>query len=127
MLFRSGWMRRYSGSEYTQEPLESWIDAIRMGESEKTVLPGVLLSKTPEATAPSPSTAESAPEATPEPEVEEPQGAEPITRDEPADPEPQADPEATPEVDIPETVTGETTTVTKTVEEAEQTKGHDEL
>lgn len=124
---KRGWMRKYSGSEYTQEPLESWIDAIRMGEGEKTVLPGVLLSKTPAATAPSPSTAESAPEATPEPEVEEPQAAEPLTQGEPADPEPQADPEATPDVDIPETVTGGTTTTTVTVEEAEQTKGHDEL
>lgn len=125
---KRGWMRKYSGSEYTQEPLESWIDAIRMGEGEKTVLPGVLLSKTPEATAPSPSTAESAPEATPEPEIEEPQAAEPLTPEEPADPTPQADPEATPEINIPETVTGETTTTTVTVEEAEQkTKGHDEL
>lgn len=125
---KRGWMRKYSGSEYGQEPLENWIDAIRMGDGEKTVLPGVLLSKAPEATAPSPSTAESAPEATPEPEVEEPQAAEPLTPEEPADPSPQADPEATPEVDIPETVTGETSTTTIQVEETEQkTRGHDEL
>lgn len=125
---KRGWMRKYSGTEYGQEPLESWIDAIRMGEGEKTVLPGVLLSKAAEATAPSPSTAESAPEATPEPEVDEPQAAEPLTPEEPADPSPQADPEATLEVDIPETVTGETSTTTIQVEEAEKnTKGHDEL
>ena len=125
---KRGWMRKYSGTEYGQEPLESWIDAVRMGDGEKTVLPGVLLSKAPEATAPSPSTAESAPEATPEPEVEEPQAAEPLTPEEPADPSPQADPEATLEVDIPETVTGETSTTTIQVEETEpKTQGHDEL
>lgn len=125
---KRGWMRKYSATEYGQKPLESWIDAIRMGDGEKTVLPGVLLSKAPEATAPSPSTAESAPEATPEPDIEESQAAEPLTAEEPADPSPQADPEVTPEVDIPKTVSGETSTTTLQVKETEQkTKGHDEL
>lgn len=45
---KRGWLRRYPEAEYTQDKLEMWIDAIRMGEGEKQVLPGVLIGKTPE-------------------------------------------------------------------------------
>ncbi|KFZ25007.1 hypothetical protein V502_00533 [Pseudogymnoascus sp. VKM F-4520 (FW-2644)] len=45
---KRGWMRKYSGEVYTLEAIETWIDAIRMGEGEKQVLPGILIGKTPE-------------------------------------------------------------------------------
>lgn len=45
---KRGWMRKYSGDVYTLEAIEMWIDAIRMGEGEKQVLPGILIGKTPE-------------------------------------------------------------------------------
>lgn len=45
---KRGWMRKYSGDVYTVEAIEMWIDAIRMGEGEKQVLPGILIGKSPE-------------------------------------------------------------------------------
>lgn len=45
---KRGWMRKYSGTEFSLDQIEMWIDAIRMGEGEKQVLPGILIGKTPE-------------------------------------------------------------------------------
>ncbi|KFX90796.1 hypothetical protein O988_08027 [Pseudogymnoascus sp. VKM F-3808] len=45
---KRGWMKKYSGDEFTLEKIELWIDSIRMGEGEKQVLPGILIGKTPE-------------------------------------------------------------------------------
>ncbi|KFY43661.1 hypothetical protein V494_01866 [Pseudogymnoascus sp. VKM F-4513 (FW-928)] len=45
---KRGWMRKYAGDVYTVEAIEMWIDAVRMGEGEKQVLPGILIGKSPE-------------------------------------------------------------------------------
>lgn len=111
---KRGWMRKYSKTEYTLESLEGWVDSVRYGEGEKTVLPGILIGKTPDTEAkesketiaakePEPNTAEDAPEATPEPGIEEEvhpveeatEAADPV-------PEPEVVPEETAE-DIPKT------------------------
>jgi protein disulfide-isomerase A6 len=123
---KRGWMRKYSGSEYGQEAIENWIDAIRMGEGEKTILPGILIGKTPEAV-PEPSTAESAPDATPEP-FEEPQSTEAVTPEEPAEPTPEADPESIPTAeDIPSTSVETTTSTAKAAEPEKMAPAHNEL
>lgn len=116
---KRGWMRKYTGSDLTQEAIEIWIDAIRMGEGEKQLLPGIIIGKTPESV-PEPSTAESAPDATPEPEAEEEQVVESVVSEEPAEPTPEADPESV-EIasDIPSTAAE---TKTMTVEEVNPEK-----
>jgi protein disulfide-isomerase A6 len=122
--FKRKWMKRYKGEDFTQEALESWVDAVRMGEGEKEPLPGLIQSKDTDQMVENlqPSTAESAPEPTEEPGVaEEVVEAEPLT-EEGAEPEPEADPEATPEVEVEVPSTEATSTVTKTIEEVEQTE-----
>lgn len=114
---KRGWMRVYPKSEYSAESLESWVDGIRMGEGEKTVLPGILIGKTPEketvaAKEPEPETAADAPEPTPEPNIEDEihiVDFEEVTEE--ADPVPEAEPVKPEEV----------------VEDVPETKGHDEL
>lgn len=40
---KRGWWRQYSGSDYSLQEVESWIDAIRMGEGEKRKFPDVFV------------------------------------------------------------------------------------
>lgn len=43
---RRGWWRRYEDGEFSVHSVESWIDAVRMGEGEKKKLPeGVVVDK----------------------------------------------------------------------------------
>ena len=68
---RRAWWRQYSG-DFSLESVESWIDAIRMGEGSKKKLPKDLLSEVTESS--SSASTEEASEATqatdPEPEIE---------------------------------------------------------
>ena len=123
---KRGWMKKYPGSTYTEEAIEQWVDTIRMGEGEKTVLPGILIGKSPETgdAGAEPSTAESAPDASPEPEVEE-KTEKPV--ESAADPVPELGPEDTEDAEVPKTVTGEAKTETVTVEEVPKKSAHDEL
>jgi protein disulfide-isomerase A6 len=113
---KRGWFKKYDG--YTAEgqgfsstSLENWIDAVRMGEGKKQILPGILQSKTPDA-APAaseikPDPTEAAPDPVPTPEVDEP--------------EPAVTPAATP-------TEAETTTVVVSEVNSESTAStHDEL
>lgn len=52
---KRGWWRQYSNTDMSQEAIENWVDAIRMGEGVKNKLPeGILSEKTPEAEAQNP-------------------------------------------------------------------------
>jgi len=40
---RRGWWRHYEGEEYSSIPVEAWVDAIRLGEGQKSKLPDGLV------------------------------------------------------------------------------------
>ncbi|KAK1251262.1 hypothetical protein MKX07_005817 [Trichoderma sp. CBMAI-0711] len=70
---RRGWWRRYEDGEFSVHSVESWIDAVRMGEGEKKKLPeGVVVEKAePTEEAKSETEAAAADEATEKPEHDE--------------------------------------------------------
>ncbi|ETS06761.1 thioredoxin-domain-containing protein [Trichoderma reesei RUT C-30] len=70
---RRGWWRRYEDGEFSVHSVESWIDAVRMGEGEKKKLPeGVVVEKAePAEEAKSETEAAAADEATEKPEHDE--------------------------------------------------------
>ena len=69
---RRGWWRRYEGSDFGLDSVESWLDTMRMGEGAKMELPKELIATVAEQT--ETSSTESSTEATeatgPEPEIE---------------------------------------------------------
>lgn len=64
---RRGWWRSYEGEDYGHEPIEAWIDQIRMSEGTKRKLPDGVVVVEKEETA---STTEATPEASSEPTPE---------------------------------------------------------
>lgn len=64
---RRGWWRSYDKEDYGHEPIESWVDQIRMGEGVKQKLPEELVSAVDSETA---AASEATPEASSEPTPE---------------------------------------------------------
>jgi protein disulfide-isomerase A6 len=113
---RRGWWRRYEGDDFSQQGVESWIDAIRLSEGAKKKLPEGLVAISSEE-----SSTEAAAEATPEATSEAtPEATEPSTSEEAAPVTPKVDEAAT---EAPESTATEATEPTPEVE----TAAHDEL
>lgn len=114
---RRGWWRRYEGAEFGQRSLETWMDAIRLGEGAKSKLPAglVAIAKEEPSAKPTPEASpEETPEATPEAtEASDSEEAAPVT------------PEAQ-EVDA-EPTESTATEATEPTPEAETAVDHDEL
>lgn len=109
---RRGWWRRYEGEDFSQQGVESWIDAIRLSEGVKKKLPEGLIAISLE---------ESAAEATPEATSEAtPEATESSTSEEAAPVTPDVDEAAT---ESPESTATEATEPTPEAE----TAVHDEL
>ncbi|KAK3989962.1 protein disulfide-isomerase MPD1 [Cladorrhinum sp. PSN332] len=75
---RRGWWRHYEGADFGHTSVESWIDAIRMGEGAKKKLPeGIVAIAVEKAASTATPEAEASPEATPD--ATEPASAEEAT------------------------------------------------
>lgn len=93
---RRDWLRRYQGEDFSQTALENWVDAIRMGEGAKVMIPAGVIIEEPASetqatgteTEPVPEEPEAEPVEVPEP------GGEPAVETV-AEPEPAAEPQAT--------------------------------
>lgn len=82
---RRGWWRRYEGEDFSQQGVESWIDAIRLSEGVKKKLPEGLIAISLEESA----AEEAAPQATVEATPEATESS--STAEEPAPVTPEAD------------------------------------
>lgn len=79
---KRGWWRHFAGDPSSAIDIESFIDAIKLGDGERTKLPPTFGGKEPEA-----------PEPEPELEIELEATEEAAAEDDAAEPEPQAEPE----------------------------------
>lgn len=67
---RRGWWRSYDKEDYGHEPIESWVDQIRMGEGTKQKLPEAVVVSAVDSSSESAAASEATPEASSEPTPE---------------------------------------------------------